>query len=381
MRTVSRSSAIQYLLGACAALIFCLAAHALQAQSNLVIVQLKQPPPNQLKVADLWEVRLNNTSGRTLRIYLHGTAEEATDGQIVDAQSAVIDLPPGLSQFNGNTLAPIKVNRSNSKYKEGLLRTGTVPTGTYRVCVEAILVATSEVVGTDCITQVIQQLTPPMLTSPNDGATVEERAPTFTWLPPSPLRPGQAMRYQMKVVEVIGRQTPYDAVVSNPAWYSRTDLGSPIHTYPISARPFLPGKKYAWNIKAFDASLLLGESEIWWFTYQPHTNPSDLKRDKDVLIGNTDNPDLTPFSGSGFTPKRENFLFQGFNVTEKMLVIDSISKKALKPKKPFLEEVLQSCSGSPLIYDVTKIKEELMIPKDPGKKVFDPSKSLPGGGK
>jgi hypothetical protein len=70
---------------------------------NNIILKLRQPPPNKLEVADLWQVTLTNT-GKTENIYLHGTAFHLNKNiQIVDAQSTIISLDKGikfLMKFN-----------------------------------------------------------------------------------------------------------------------------------------------------------------------------------------------------------------------------------------------------------------------------------------
>ncbi|MBK8549527.1 MAG: hypothetical protein IPL53_00150 [Ignavibacteria bacterium] len=54
---------------------------------NQVDIKLKQPPPNQMGVGDMWNLELNNTSGKDLKIYLTGTATEEKDGLIIEGKS------------------------------------------------------------------------------------------------------------------------------------------------------------------------------------------------------------------------------------------------------------------------------------------------------
>jgi hypothetical protein len=77
------------------------------AQPDVVLVRLSQPPPNQLRIADLWKIELNNMSGGQLRVYLHGTAEELSipDDIIAEATTRTIMLPPGRTFITGNAFS------------------------------------------------------------------------------------------------------------------------------------------------------------------------------------------------------------------------------------------------------------------------------------
>lgn len=232
-------------------------------------VTLFRPPPNQLKVADLWRVRIENRTATTFTVYLFGKADEERDGPIVDATSARFQLPPGVKMVNGAEIQPIDANYFNQRYKDVFLRTGQAPTGNYTVCVTVRNAANDADLGTDCYDQRVEVTTPPILVMPTDESTVEERFPAFTWLPPTPLARGSRPVYQLRIVEVLGRQTPYDAITSNPAWFERSSIPNTVFPYPIASRPFGAGRRYAWQVMASDAGFPLGESEIWWFTYNP----------------------------------------------------------------------------------------------------------------
>lgn len=233
---------------------------------NVTII-LFQPPPNQLRVADLWRVNLVNTSRTPVEIYLRGTVTEARDGLVVDAESRVFTLPPGSSQFTGSQLEPIRVNSSNDRYREILTRTGTAPTGEYTICVYAIEVATGAEIGDNCITHAVERFSPPILISPTDASPLNEKLPVFTWTPPVPTpRSRTGLSYRLRIAEILGRQTPYDALQSNPAFFERRDIRTPVLQYPPTARSFTQGRRYAWGISAYDGTVEIGESEVWSFT-------------------------------------------------------------------------------------------------------------------
>lgn len=263
---------------------------ALQAsgQSPVVVnVRLTQPPPNQLRIADLWKVSLENRSGRPVTIYLHGTAEELSvpDGIIADARSKEFVVQPGSYVVTGRDVQPVDVDEYDKRYYDALLRTGTVPTGEYKVCCEAIDVETGAIVGSDCKYVTVSRLSVPILISPPDESEVVEKYPVFTWMASVPPVQGQVINYEITIAEVFGTQTGQDAVARNPAWFKQKDLTRTILQYPISSRGFEVGRKYAWMIRGYEyrlgergqqsAVIDHGVSEVWTFTYQPPDGRGD----------------------------------------------------------------------------------------------------------
>lgn len=234
-----------------------------------VTITLKRPPPNQLKLADLWEITINNPSRSNLQVFLHGTVVESVDGLVVDANSKVFTLPPGLKIYRGSEVEPVKVNSVQDKYKIPFLRTGKVPDGIYRVCVEVILADRNTIIGTDCFDQVVKNISPPILITPTEGSEINEILPIFTWLAPRPITSGFSVTYKFKLVTLFRGQTPLDAMVSNPSILEQSNIFPTFFQFPISARQLVPNTNYAWKISAFNGRTLLGESEIWWFLYKP----------------------------------------------------------------------------------------------------------------
>ena len=247
---------------------FLLLSVAAQAQGE-VMVTLVRPPDTQVRVADLWKVTVTNLTQGTLSVYLNGIVIETTDGEVVNAESKIFDLPPGTHILDGNQLSPIKVNSSREPYKKIVIATGTVPSGEYEVCVYVKAAGTGIVLGHDCYSTRIEQVTPSIPVFPGDGDRVEDLYPTFVWTPPVPVPPQLQPRYTLRIVEIIGRQTPYDAMLSNPAFFKQEDIPVSLFSYPSSARFFQPGKRYAWQISASADGFPLGESEIWSFLYRP----------------------------------------------------------------------------------------------------------------
>ncbi len=245
------------------------------AFAQLTVV-LHQPPPNRLRVSDLWVVDLINPTKTTLKVYLHGTANEVTIPSrpilVVDAQSAPFLLPPGFHRVTGSDISPIKVNTTDPTYRNIVTTTGVVPSGNYLVCVEVKDFTTDTRLGIDCYEQTIDNSSPPILVTPFDGSEVAEKLPIFTWIPPAPIN-NFHVSYALKIVEIMGQQSAYDAMVSNYSYFSASRIQPTLFQYPLASRPLEQGKRYAWKIDAISTGtvrpFLVGESETWEFTYQP----------------------------------------------------------------------------------------------------------------
>lgn len=254
----------------------CLAAVTVLAQGPEVVdIRLTQPPPNQLRIADLWKVELNNRSGRAVRVILHGTAEETSipDGLIVEATTRILTLAPGRTMVTGSDVQPIKTENENARYRDALLQTGSVPTGDYTICCEVISAESELVLGRDCKFVTVNRMSQPILISPPDESAVSDRLPVFTWMGSTPPGPGQRILYRINIAEIFGAQTPFDAIQRNPSFLMMENLTATVFQYPVSARQFEKGRRYAWMITAYErtpkAQYPLGVSEVWSFTYGP----------------------------------------------------------------------------------------------------------------
>lgn len=249
-------------------LFFC----ALLPVAAQVTPTLFPPPPNQLRISDLWRATLTNTTGEPIEIYLEGRVTESRDGEIVHARSRSFTLPPGVTRLRGPQLEPIEVITSKEPYRSIVTRTGVVPTGEYTICVFVFRASDGEELGSDCIDHTVENLSPPVLIAPDDRSTLGEPLPLFTWSPPVPLPSTRdGVTYTLRIAEILGRQSAYDALRSNPPFFERRSIRSLTFQYPVAAREFVSGKRYAWRIAAIDSrGVELGESEVWSFTGGTH---------------------------------------------------------------------------------------------------------------
>lgn len=266
-----------------------------------VQVMLHRPPPTQLHVEMLWRVDLVNLSGAPLEVRLYGVAWEGVRW-VGDGLTSSFVLPIGLTTAGAVDFGPIDYN-ADPDYDDIVSRTGRVPAGEYRICLYVIDVATGDTLGSDCIDeQVVYHFLPPQLVYPSDESTIAEALPLFTWTPVSPDPGVLDLTYRIQLVELIGRQRPYDAMQSNPLWFEEVGIASTVIPYPLSAESFEPGIDYAWQITAFASGpdgieTEVARSEISSFTLGEHQH-NDVSEDIDPTEEDGESLGLSALAGS-----------------------------------------------------------------------------------
>ncbi len=255
-----------------------------------VSVNLRQPPPYNFKLENMWNVTLVNPTQATYTVYLKGVATEMTEGFIADCVTGTFTLPPGVKVVTAADIKPIKVNQTNKKYEDVVKNVGTVPSGSYDICVFVIDAASNQEIGSECVSADVLNISQVELLAPEDGMkyvrnddekdqkTIGKKVIqdnqsgkimsniTFSWLPPNPVSAGQRVSYKLKIVQIYGMQSGYDAMQSNPLFYSAGNLAVSIYQYPVSARSLSAGK-YAWQIEAYINGVLMSTSEVWEFSF------------------------------------------------------------------------------------------------------------------
>jgi len=284
----------------------------LYSQSGKVVIVLKQPPPLRFNMEDMWKITLHNSSQQTYRVQLRGVATEQKEGFIADAVTGTFTLPPGVKVVTAADVKPIKVNQTNPKYEDVVKNVGTVPSGSYDICVYAIDAETGIELASDCIFTEVLNLSQVELLSPENRSSIKGEKwdedwdmdlskkykslsdsskqdwdydddyrirnsssgsiLLFSWLPPTPISAGQRVTYRLKIAQIYGMQSPFDAIQSNPLYYSISNLMTTIYQYPIAARP-LSGGSYAWQVEAFVNGVLISSSEVWQISAGKETSP------------------------------------------------------------------------------------------------------------
>ena len=234
-----------------------------------VSIKLQQPPPYQFKIEQFWKAIIINSGGAArepISVYLKGTATESLQGKIIEATSSVITLQPGVKIISGRELAPFTLKETNSRFTDIRLKTGSVPSGNYEICITVFNAKGGEQLASDCIKTTVENFNRMELISPIDREVIGnipaenkdnlkikqiDKSPLiiFSWLPPVPAPPNVRIRYRLKIVEMLGYQSVHSAMASNPFYYQSNKISSTMLRYPVAAKPLKRGSKYAWAVE------------------------------------------------------------------------------------------------------------------------------------
>ena len=232
--------------------LFILITSAVQSQTSIQ-VKLQQPPPNQLSIADLYNIELNNASNSDVEFYLYGTLNESRAGLIASATTIPIKLKAKeRRRFKASDLPKtpeVSYPSRDNRYKEALMRKGSLPDGNYTICVYAKQTGTNDELGSDCKDNEIKilQETEITLLMPENNSEIEQtRGLNFIWT----VFGGQTGACKIKIVEIKGDESPDNAFKGNKPFFESDSIPGKTTTYqvPASGPKFVPGKKYAWRV-------------------------------------------------------------------------------------------------------------------------------------
>jgi hypothetical protein len=353
-------------------------------QSGNIFVQLKQPPPFKFHLEDMWKVTLTNP-GDAISVYLFGTVSK--NGQLlVDARSSAFNLPKGVKYVNAQEISPIDVNKYSDEVDKTITKTGSLPSGSYNICVFVYSSTTNLELGSFCGDYEVLEITKAELLSPQNEETVRDFMPSFNWLPPAPIPSGNRVSYEIKFVEILERQTGYYAMLANPAWFSQSNVTTTLFRYPLAARQFKNGVRYAWRVNTYTNGSLVSESEVWEFTYEnvaqnvKATNndfynkyKGDTTRNVKLPLSDFKLPDinnnisLTGKNSSEVLLASNNTMFPLIIVEKPLVLIDSATKESwIKFNGSYKTEYTH--------YDKKPIGSDL--PTNLGSISFDPTVSI-----
>jgi hypothetical protein len=171
---------------------------------------------------------------------------------------------------------------------QGYLQEGRLPEGMVEFCFQAIEAYTGQVLSAStCARAWITSQKPPLLSLPQNKESIAFRDPLnvlFQW---TPLHQGLAqVEYDFILKELWDNgMTPQAAFPYSPEIYRETLRGTSL-IYNAMHPPLIPGRRYAWCVRAqaregLDALNLFqndGYSEVRWFTLQDNCNPLTLLR-------------------------------------------------------------------------------------------------------
>jgi len=218
---------------------------------------------------DEWKVVVNNTTNQTLKVFFYGIATETQRGKVYEARSMDRPISPGSTTFSTQYyvgLQPFQTLYEDQTLRQYAVQTNGLPAGDYEICITAFSATDSSELGTNCYSFSVDHFSPPVLVSPDNNDTVCEQYPFFSWLPPVPNN-GQKFTYTLSIYELQNVQTVLSSVQTNPAFYEKKGITTPISQYGINARNLREGQRYAWKVSAEVNNQTVATSEVWSFVY------------------------------------------------------------------------------------------------------------------
>lgn len=309
-----------------------------------IIVTIEKPPLNQITVQDLWRLTFNNPTKETFNVYINGTVDEPTLGQIYEGTSSEFQLKPGLQRMRLAEL-DIRTNFYLKKYEEILIRTGTVPEGNYEICVNVINTKDNAHIGKGCITHSIISERFIQLISPVDSEIINPNEPIVfkhgsVILQNDHPTPPSNKRYTIRIVEVSKEQSPESAILYNPAFF-KYESENLVTIYPVGGRKFEANKTYAWNVTVYENDKEIATSDVWTFTIASKTPDSS----KIELISPSNNSTINlsveiNINKIKFSWKLPDVLQEeplSFNLKIVEVKEGQLLEEAIKQNKPILE--------------------------------------------
>ncbi|MCB0727220.1 MAG: hypothetical protein KDD00_07125 [Ignavibacteriae bacterium] len=289
-----------------------------------VTVILHQPPPFQFNVSSLWNMTLINNTNESINVYLFGTASSHKT-EIVNATTSGILLPPGTKNINASQFQTIDIsyNSNSGNFSDIVQQTGSFPAGNYEYCVTVKRVDNNAELGSQCEDVAVENFSQVELSSPMNEAEVNDIYPIFSWLPPTPVPPGNRLNYILNVYEILSRQTDYDAVQSNPAFFQSPYIQNTVMRYPAVSRSFRNDMRYAIQVNAYikvdTGYYLISQSDVKSFIYKNLTASLIDTMYGKTLNRNLNKPgsyrenDYYPTSGGNFLATKQKAIDYGVN--------------------------------------------------------------------
>ncbi len=214
---------------------------------------------------------VTNTGAESIPVKISLIMTDLGSGQqILSGSSGVLNLPTGNSFFQYGDVLPVNYVVLSGNYAVDASPDGFLPPGNFSICYEISRVGETTVRLTEeCTDALVESLSPPYLTMPDDLSEIDENRPVFSWLPPTPIYLLNGLSYNFRLVEVLPVQTSSDAILQNFPLVLEQNLPTANLVFPPSLQPLDTGKLYAWQVIANNNGQSVSASEIWTFRLKP----------------------------------------------------------------------------------------------------------------
>ena len=234
---------------------------------------------------DIWNINVQYLGTGSPEVTIEALIV-SSQGQVLEVKSNPTVLKTGLISFTSISLGTRSLQYLNKAMSNAVSILGSFPPGSYSICYRVKCVdpncdgagagvVTGEIA--DCSNLIVEPSTPLLLNFPEDRAelNINQKRPTFSWIPPSPISQVEGFNYQYTLVEARMDQKCEDAIQRNRPLYRTAGLTSNVMPYPADINGLDTGKKYCWQVHGLTGKQPVANSEVWEFTLKEDTLPKE----------------------------------------------------------------------------------------------------------
>ncbi len=229
----------------------------------------------------LRDINITNRQVR-LKLYIEGNGFNVQSTPVI-VGAPMIFLNGGSPQFYTNVDLRAYFEQNNLVGITPQQYSRSLPDGVYNVCWEVYDFMTNLPISRKTCTPVyILQNDPPVLNLPQRAESIVEQNPLFINFQWTPRHVNATnVSYEFELREIWDNyMNPQAAFLASPNYYRETTFGTTL-LYDMSKPTLLPGKRYAWRVRAISTSGISenavfknnGYSEIFYFTYSADCAP------------------------------------------------------------------------------------------------------------
>lgn len=229
----------------------------------------------------LRDINITNRQVR-LKLYIEGNGFNVQSTPVV-VGAPMIFLNGGSPQFYTNVDLRAYFEQNNLVGITPQQYSRSLPDGVYNICWEVYDFMTNLPISRKTCTPVyLLQNDPPVLNLPQRAESIVEQNPLFINFQWTPRHVNATnVSYEFELREIWDNyMNPQAAFLASPNYYTQTTFGTTL-LYDMSKPALLPGKRYAWRVKAISTSGISensvfknnGYSEIFYFTYSADCAP------------------------------------------------------------------------------------------------------------
>ncbi|HEV8128717.1 MAG TPA: hypothetical protein VGQ14_03585, partial [Candidatus Eisenbacteria bacterium] len=166
-------------------------------------------------------------------------------------------FPAGNTDYTTQYITDWRQVRFTGDVGKAVEESGHLPDGAYSFCIDIRNIRSQSGIPSGDVQACGQILSlfpkPPTLLFPRDNTTLSMTQPVFQWTPVVS-EVGRVLTYLFRLVEVLPKQTPLQAIEANVPVYEQllggvNTYGANQLPYPVSAPVLLEGRKYAWRVQ------------------------------------------------------------------------------------------------------------------------------------